>query len=188
MTFGRLRWLALVGAVTLVAGGTGLARSRSSVPERPAGPTQVTLTGEINDHTTPPLGSWEIHGVWTMNVRGNSGKADFTAALTMERSDYWLLSAANPSDPAARSPHTHHVSVNDGLVSVIAKGFRVSGPATVTGNGGTPPFGTSSTLQVDVTGAELVTYSNIALTFGGDALNHFGGNPIAGVVSGQHIE
>ncbi len=78
--------------------------------------------------------------------------------------------------------------MNDGLVTVIANGFRVSGPATVTGNGGMPPFGTSSTVQADVTGADLVTYSNIALIFGGDAEKHFGGNAIAGVVSGKHIE
>ncbi len=54
-------------------------------PERPADPSEMTLTGQINDHTTATLGSWEIHGVWTLNVRGNSGKADFTAALSMER-------------------------------------------------------------------------------------------------------
>ena len=47
-----------------------------------------------------------------------------------------------------------------------------------------PPFGTNSTLQVDVTGGDLVAYSNVTLTFGGDAAKHFGTNPVAGVVSG----
>jgi hypothetical protein len=188
MRFGRLRWLALVGSVVLLAGGRGQARTAAAATAGSADQSQMTLAGQINDHTIPTLGSWEIHGVWTLNVKGDSGKADFTAALTMERSDYWLVNSGNPNDPAARNAHTHHVSMNDGLVTMIANGFRVSGPATVTGNGGTPPFGTSSTLQVDVTGADLVAYSNIALTFGGDAASHFGGNRIAGVVSGKHIE
>jgi len=186
MKFGRLQWLALVASAILVIGTTGQARSAVGTPE--SADQQMTLSGQINDHTTLSLGSWEIHGAWTLNVKGNSGKADFRAALSMERGDYWFVGHGNPDDPVGRNTHTHHISINDGFVSVFANGFRVSGPATVTGNGATPPFGTNSTLQVDVTGAELVMYSNIALTFGGDAAKHFGGNPIAGVVTGNHIE
>jgi hypothetical protein len=33
-----------------------------------------------------------------------------------------------------------------------------------------------------VTGGTVVTYSNIPLTFGGDAIKHFGSAPIAGAV------
>jgi hypothetical protein len=52
----------------------------------------------------------------------------------------------------------------------------------LTGNGATPLFGTNSTVQIDVTGGNLVTYANLALTFTGDATKHFGDQPIAGVV------
>ena len=56
----------------------------------------------------------------------------------------------------------------------------------ITGNGSTAPFETTpptSTLQIDITGGNLVVFSNVALTFGGAAVKHFGSNPLAGVVS-----
>jgi hypothetical protein len=184
MAVGQLRWVALVGAVVLLAGNGGQARGGPRVRAPLDDDGQLKLTGVINDHTTAVLGSWEIHGVWTLRVKQYTGTADLTAALTMERADYWFVSnpAADPNSIASRSAHTHHVSMNDALVTALQNGFRISGPATLTGNGATPPFGTSSTAQVDVTGGDLVTYSNIALTFGGDAAKHFGTNPIAGVV------
>jgi hypothetical protein len=177
MVFGRLRWLALVGSLVLVAGSSGRAQ------ERP-----VHLTGLINDHTTAAVGSWEIHGVWTLDLRGSSGRAGFAAALSMERSDYFFFvnPGEDPNAPASRNAHTHHLSMTDAIVTALTNGFRVSGPVTITGNGATPPFGTSSTLQVDVTGGDLVAYSNVALTFGGDGVKHFGPNPLAGVVSGTN--
>jgi hypothetical protein len=174
MTFGKLRWLLVLGIFVLAVGRSSHAQD---VPAH--------FNGLINDHTVPGAGSWELHGVWTLQVKGESGKADFTAALTMERSDYFFLAppGADPSSLAVRNAHTHHVALTGGLVTFIANGFRVTGPATLTGNGATPPFGTNSTLQVDVTGGNLVMYSNIALTFGGDAAKHFGSEPLAGVVS-----
>jgi hypothetical protein len=106
----------------------------------------------------------------------------------MERSDLWFAITPNPpADPttlAARNAHTHHIALADGLVTALANGFRVSGPATLTGNGAAPLFGTSSTVQVDITGGALVSSSNIALSFGGDAVMHFGSNPLSGVASG----
>ena len=174
MTLGRCRWLAILGILVLAVGRTGHAQN---VPAH--------FNGLINDHTVPGAGSWELHGVWTVDIQGASGAADVTAALTMERSDYFFFSnpGADPSNLAVRNAHTHHVAVTAGLVTFIANGFRVTGPATLTGNGATPPFGTNSTLQMDVTGGNLVMYSNIALTFGGDAAKHFGSEPLAGVVS-----
>jgi hypothetical protein len=149
---------------------------------------QLQYNGVLNDHSIAMAGSWEVHGVWTLNVKGNSGKADFSAAVTMERADLWFVTTPNPpADPnslAARNAHTHHISLTDGLVTALVNGFRVSGPATLTGNGATPPFGTNSTMQVDITGGDLVAQSNIAVTFFGDAVKHFGALPYAGVVSG----
>jgi hypothetical protein len=175
MTLGRFRWLAVLAILVLAVSRSGLAQD---VPAH--------FSGLINDHTVPGAGSWELHGVWTLDIRGESGKADFTAALTMERSDYFFLvpPGGDPSKLAARNAHTHHIAVTAGLVTFIPNGFRVIGPATVTANGATPTtFGTNSTLQVDVTGGNLVMYSNIALTFSGDAVTHFGSEPLAGVAS-----
>jgi hypothetical protein len=142
------------------------------------------FAGLINDHTTLGAGAWEIHGSWALHLKGQSGKADFDAALTMERSDYWFVvtPGADPNSVPSRNPHTHHIAVVDGAVTPIAGGFRVTGPAVITGNGATPPFGPSSAVIVDVTGADLVPFSNITVTFTGDAAKHFGTQPVSGVV------
>jgi hypothetical protein len=89
---------------------------------------------------------------------------------------------ANPNSVATRNPHTHHIVVSGGTVTSIPGGFRVTGAALITGNGSTAPFGSSSTVQVDVTGGDLVSPSNIKLTFGGDAVAHFGSQAFSGVV------
>ena len=100
----------------------------------------------------------------------------------MVRSDYWVLS--NPgalANPAARGAHTHHVLMVDGTVTPIANGFEINGLVAVTSNGNQAPFA-APTLQIDVTGGQAVTSSNIALTFGGGAAAHFGTYPLTGVV------
>jgi hypothetical protein len=173
----RFAWLAAVSVFALTTGIIGRAQAEIR-----------TFEGFINDHTTVGIGAWEVHGAWSLHVKGNSGKADFDAALTMERSDYWLLTmpGVNLESAATRNPHTHHIGLEDGLVTEIAGGFRVSGPATVTGNGAPAPFGNNSTVTVDITGGNLVPYSNIKLSFTGDAASHFGTQPLAGVVRSTH--
>ena len=37
-------------------------------------------------------------------------------------------------------------------------------------------------MQIDITGGNTVAFSNIKLTFGGDAVAHFGAQPVNGVV------
>jgi len=133
------------------------------------------------------FGSWEMHGAWSMDVDGHTGRADFTAVMNMERADLFFTppptgTGADANSLAARNPHTHHIAVTDGVITGIPGGFRVTGPATVTGNGGVAPFGTNNTVQIDVTGGAVVRFSNLALTFGGDATKHFGDQPIAGAV------
>jgi len=134
---------------------------------------QVKLSGLFNDYTPAGVSSaWEVRGEWSVRVKGDSGTADFSAALTM-----------GLSTPTARNAHTHHITLMDGVVTPIAGGFRVNGTATITGNGSyPPPFGGSSTVQVDITGGNTVAFSNIKLTFGGDAVAHFGSQPVNGVV------
>jgi hypothetical protein len=144
-------------------------------------PTLMNFRGLINDYTPASVsGPWEVRGQWSLKVKGDSGTADFSAALTMVRSD---LGVTDLNSPAARNAHTHHITVVDGTVTPLTNGFRVSGPATITGNGNyPPPFGGSSTLQIDIVGGNSVAYSNIKLTFGGDAAGHFGSQVVNGVV------
>jgi len=166
--------------------------------------------GIINDftpaHTVKPSGPWELHGVWRLDLNRESGTADFSAALTMENSDYWLLINSNPpadpDSPATRTPHTHHIALKDAQVtwdpSAVSSGcptasykpptttgFMVTGMASITGNGGYPPFapeGQLSQLTVCVTGGTQVESSNITLVFGAPASGHFGSQPINGAV------
>ena len=172
----------------------------------------VQFRGIINDFTPAhdakgnPSGPWELHGVWRLDLNRDSATADFSATLTMENSDYWLLlnpdPPANPDAPASRSPHTHHMTMKDAQVtwdpSAVASGcpsasykpptstgFMVTGWASVTGNGGYPPFapqGQLSQLTVCVTGGTLVEFSNITLVLGTPASGHFGSQPINGAV------
>jgi hypothetical protein len=165
-----------------------LAMSIGSFGQSWGGRDRIHLAGSIHDRSAAnvkPAGPWDIHGVWSLTLKGNSGKADFSAALSMEESDYWVLAnAKDPNDPSLRNPHTHHVYVVDATVTSLPNGgFRVTGPATITANGvNPPPFGPNSTVQIDITGGGAVPYSNIALTLSGDAAAHFGMQPLDGVV------
>lgn len=168
---------------------TGVLVLASSMVAMAQGPTRVRFEGLINDYSPEaisPTGPWEIRGVWELALAGSSGKADFSAELTMVRSDYWVLTNnADPDDPSARMPHTHHITLVDGTVTALANGFRVSGPVSVTGNGNPAPFGATSTLQIDLIGGSLVAPSNVRLTFDGDATAHFGTQSLDGVVLGR---
>ena len=155
---------------------------------------QSTLHGLINDFTPVSTGGpWEVRGSWSLVVKGcgKAGcKADFSAALTMERSDEGII--VNGGDdfsgasPAARMAHTHHITLADGQVTTITGGIEIKGFAMVTGNGAfPPPFQTNtnlSALTIDITGGNAVAFSNIALTFGDQAAGHFGTTPLHGVV------
>jgi hypothetical protein len=168
--------------------------------------------GIINDFTAAhdakgnPSGPWELHGVWRLDLTRERGTAEFSAALTMENSDYWLLinpnPPADPNSPATRTPHTHHITMRDAQVtsdpSLVASGcptasykppttsgFMVTGSASITGNGGYPPFapeGQTSPLTVCVTGGTQVGFSNVTLVFGMPASGHFGSQAINGAV------
>ena len=150
----------------------------------------VRYSGVINDFTpqnvpTTVSGPWEVRGHWSLTMKGDSGKADFSAALTMVRSDAGVASSGdgNLNDPTQRNAHTHHITLLGGQVTAIPNGFRVTGPATITANGKLPPpFGPTSQLQIDVTGGNSVELSNIAVTFELDAAGHFGTSPLHGVV------
>ena len=176
------------------------------------GQKPVLFGGIINDFTPVhdgkgnASGPWELHGNWQVHLKGDSGFANFSATLTMEDSDYWLVITpnppANPDAPATRTPHTHHITMENAQVTWLdstnmgdcptssyvpatTTGFMVNGSAHVTGNGGFPPFapqGQPSPLQVCITGGMLEKFSNITLVFGAPASGHFGLQPINGAV------
>lgn len=194
-------WTLRIIAVLVLAVGTG-AQAQAPSPRH--------FSGILNDYTaaTGVGGPWEMHGSWSLKLKGDSGTADFSAVMTMEHPDYWVL--ANPStppatatvdNPGARSPHTHHLTMTDAVVSydptvcpvdspATTVRFVVTGQADITGNGTAAPFQTKggvttlSTLQVCITGGSEVTYSNVTLTFAAKtpATGHFGSLPIHGVV------
>lgn len=165
--------------VVCIAAGLVLAVAISALAD-PHTPTH--FTGVINDYT-PVVGStgpWELRGPWELTLHPESNKADFSAALTMELSDF-SLSGSNIST-SARMQHTHHLTM-EGSVVPISGGFEVTGPVTITKDGGAAPAAIQgSSIVIDVTGGVLVTYSNITLTFQDGAVGHFGAEPLHGVV------
>lgn len=187
----------ILAGVVLALGTAGLAE----------GQNPVHFNGLINDYTPATfvvagvpktIGPWEIRGTWSLDLQGDSGTANFSAALTMELSDYAVVEGiANVDTVGARKPHTHHVTMKSATVTVnptdcpsgspaYTPQFELTGLADVSGNGG---FGFSQVpLQVCVDGGAAVQYSNITLAFtipaGGSnpAVGHFGSQPIRGVV------
>jgi hypothetical protein len=195
---GKRVWsIAKIFAVAALMGGS-VTLAWNSTPEH--------FKGTLSDFTplnstANPTGPYEMRGHWSLDLK-RDGKADFSAFMTMELSDYWLwFSNSNPSDPTVRGAHTHHIVMTDAkVVKEPATGcpadappttprFMVSGPASfITGNGSPGPFEKNgpTTLVVCVTGGSDVTYSNITLVMTGPATGHFGTQPIHGVVRFTH--
>ena len=151
-----------LAVVTLALSGHGLAQGRD-----------LRYSGTVNDYTlnVDGGGAWHISGEWTMSVNGDSGKGTFTVGLTMARA------AVEP-----RSFHTHHITLENGAVTALPNGYRITGTAALTGNGSFAGFN-GSPLTVEITGGNAVPFSNLAITFGGGAANHFGSATIKGVVT-----
>jgi hypothetical protein len=184
---GKISWLAVViFSVVLAAGAVALAEDA----------TLNFFSGQINDYTpeTGVAGPYEMRGPWTLILKDHGTKADFRVELNMTHSDYWVFlnpTKVDDDTSTGRNPHTHLITVSDATVTAITGGFSLTGPVSVTLNGGATPFtgncvpATQCTLTVDITGSSLVTYSNLAMTFGGVANGptvHFGTQAIHGVV------
>lgn len=173
--------ISLMAAVAVVMGVHAVAQDVGS---------QAPLThvaGTFNDYVwveaNQGFGPWHVTGEWSAQVNIHSGKGQFIGSLLGVRSDLWVLqTAADPANPALRSPHTHHVSLPDADVSVISNGIRLEGTAIITGNGSVANY-SGSVVRVDMTGGNAVRYSNIKLTFlGASAIEHFGPQPYEGLV------
>jgi hypothetical protein len=159
----------------------------------------VHFGGMIHDFTPSTVsgGPYEMRGEWSMDVvRG--GTANFSADMSMETSDYGITDTTqvDPTNPATRSPHTHHITMTNVTVSydtsvcpanspaTTVSGLVINGTATTSGNGGPASFESkgASTLQVCLMGGTEVSYSNVTLVYTGPATGHFGSQPIHGVV------
>jgi hypothetical protein len=174
----------------------------------------ASFSGLLNDYTpaAPAVagGPYEMHGKWSLHL-SERGAATFSAEMTMETADF---ANTDPShDPTKLGPHTHHISVTEGVIHndptdpinwktqcptfkpPVSGGFVVTGTAYLTGNGRSPPFGNPSPVTICVLGGThspsatgtqaFVEFSNFTLTFGAGsrASTHFGTQPINGVVA-----
>ena len=99
---GKLFWWAVrIMTVSMLAAGM-LASAQDS-------PTPEHLSGIISDYTPllpttySPRGPWEMRGHWSLHLKGNSGKGDFSAYMTMELSDSGVAAAGGDlTNPASR--------------------------------------------------------------------------------------
>jgi hypothetical protein len=160
-----LRLLIAPALLALVVALTSQALGQTGTP---------TMFGGIIDDFTPTLdanGPWQVSGQWSLTLRGNSGRGNFSAALNMLR-----------AETSPRGAHTHQVTLSNGQVTLLANGFQITGNAIITASGNLAGF-SGSPVIVQVTGGSAVPFSNIALTFGGGAVMHFGDQPFHGVVT-----
>jgi hypothetical protein len=194
-------WAVRIIAVLVLVVAAG-AQTQAPMPEH--------FSGIISDYTpsipstkpnTAPTPPYEMRGHWSLHLNRRTGKADFSAIMAMEFSDYWLLTTpgVDPTNSALRGQHTHHITMTDAMPSDPSAcpaylaptptnpGFAFTGMADITGNGSPAPFQTKgglSALQVCINGGSAVEFSNISLVFqtGAPAIAHFGSQAIHGVV------
>jgi hypothetical protein len=201
----------LMALVILAMGVVGLPRAHAAGQSR----LPASFSGLLNDYTPPAPavagGPYEMHGKWSLHLSQERGTATLSAEMTMETADFANTDANH--DPTKLGPHTHHISVTDGVLHndptdpinwktqcptfkpPVSDGFVVTGTAYVTGNGGNPPFGNPSPVTIcilggtqnpSITGAQaFVEFSNFTLAFGtgSRASAHFGTQAINGVVA-----
>lgn len=164
-------------------------------------PRPEHFRGVINDFTpiTGGTTAYEVRGPWSLTLDHDTGKAHFSATLTMELSV--LGQSAADVQSATLAQHTHNITM-DGTVThdptdcppaaattppYVAR-IEINGTASVFANGSTAPFGQFSQLQVCIAGgietaqAPYVPYSNITLVFQNPAAKHFGPQAIHGLV------
>jgi hypothetical protein len=197
-----LRWIARDLAILSVATGLGgltLALAGDQEESLP-----VHYSGLINDYTPSAAvvkgGPYEMRGRWSLDVNERRGTAKFSAVLNMEASDYGIVQGTvdkdNVDPTKTRGAHVHHLLMTDGTLGSptdwatscpkfalpVSGGFVVTGPVTITVNGGNTPFANPSMATICVLGGGEVMFSNFTLTLGIPANSHFGMQPIHGAV------
>jgi hypothetical protein len=168
--------VAQIGILILVASIGALAQNQAT--------ERLKFSGLINAYSPQgTTGPYEVRGTWNLELKGDSGKADFSASLNMVLSDGWVLTLGGGNfDPSGRGAHTHHITLRNAVVTPITNGFKINGTATITANGSNNSMVSPSPLEVDITGGTNVKFSNVTLTFGTPASNHFGTEPLPGVI------
>lgn len=185
-----------IAVLCLVFMALGAARAQSRddnrIPEH--------FTGTISEYSPSnvPGGPWEVRGKWSLSIHGNF--ADFSAAVTMETSDYGITTGTikDPTMTMDRSPHTHHITMTHALVTVTTTPVGcntyspattgpvivITGPVSVTGNGQPASFEAKgpSSLQICIAGGSVKPFSNFSMMFSGTATGHFGSQFFNGVV------
>ena len=207
MQTARARATPALGVAMSIAMSVGL--STPAVAGRsPQMPTH--FSGLLSDYTpssvngTPIKGApYEMHGKWTLDLDPSWTTATFDAAIAMETSE--VVNTDPNFDPGKLNPHTHHISVTDGVVhngptdwqtmcpavSSVTGGFAVTGTAYVTGNGANAPFGNPSPVTLCILGGSntmvpntaYVEFANFTMTIGSPASGHFGPQAIHGMVA-----
>jgi len=114
----HLPCVTLIGILLLVVSVGALAQNRA--PER------RNFSGLINAYTPQSTtGPYEVRGTWELQLRGNSGKADFSANLNMVLSDGWVLTLGGGNfDPSGRGAHTHHITLHNAVVPRLRADLR----------------------------------------------------------------
>ena len=129
------------------------------------------------------------------------GMVDCSSSSPGSTSSPLNQSGAGGSTQAGAGAHTHNIKLTHATITwnmsgcpafspVTLQGFQINGTVSlITGNGSNALFETTpptTTLQVCVTGGDLVPYSvpysNVTLVFDGPATSHFGTQAIHGVV------
>jgi hypothetical protein len=196
MVMKGIRWIATAGLLSFC----GLLANQGAAAQ---GLFVVHFSGLLNDYSPSTVsgGPWEMHGQWTMDLNERTGTADFSADMTMSGYGTNATGAPDATQGGVKA-HTHHIRLTNVKITwnnetcptyspATFGGFQITGTVSLlTGNGSNATFETqppSSVLQVCVTGGEnanSVPYSNITLQFqtGSPAIQHFGSQPIHGVV------
>ena len=113
----------IAGGIAVLAAAAGSSCLTTAVAADGAPPpAPVHYTGLLNDYTPSAAvvkgGTYEMRGRWSLEVDTRHGTATFSAAMNMETSDYGITQGTvNKDDPTTRGAHTHHIVVNDGVVT-----------------------------------------------------------------------
>jgi hypothetical protein len=180
---------------------TGVLAFAAGIGALAQGPIPAQFSGVIHDYS-PVAGaagasSWEVRGPWSLKLNEETGTATFSAALTMELS---VVGQSAPNvEAVVLAQHTHHITMKNATVTYnptncpaaaattppYTAQIEINGTASVYANGSVAPFGQYSQLQVCIAGGKAepdVPFSNVTLVFQTPAANHFGPQPIHGVV------
>ncbi len=158
------RWISRLLSLTFLT----LASGTAAMAQFP-----THLSGLINDYSPASVkgGPWEMHGTWTLNLRGRWYTGDFSTDMTM--SDYGTT-ATGAVDPTqgGQTAHVHHIILVDASVKWMKNeaeiaaagcpvfaaptdnnyGFQITGPLRLlTGNGQPAPFDNTSPPQSRLT-------------------------------------